>query len=385
MEHEAHHDLHLHVVSFNVPWPANYGGVIDVYHRLRTLAARGVQIHLHCFAYGRPPAAELEALCREVHYYERDTSPLRFLTSAKPYIVSSRHSRQLLTRLQADDHPILFEGLHTCLYLPDLRRAQPSRTLLVRAHNVEHDYYALLSRSTSGWRARYHAAEARRLRRYEPVLREASCVLAVTEADAQHFRQLGCPSVCLMPSSHPFDTFSARSGHGSYALYHADLSVPENVEAALYLADQVFDEGDLPLILAGRNPAPSVVQAAERHPNITLEPNPSDARMQQLIGEAHVCVLTTSQPTGLKLKLLQSLYGGRFCIVNSHMVAGTTLGKVCVVADTPAEMRQALHTLFAQPFTADDLNYRRLLMQERYDNQQNATVLLEQIGRLHRP
>ena len=30
-------DRHIHVVSFNVPYPADYGGVIDVYFRLQAL------------------------------------------------------------------------------------------------------------------------------------------------------------------------------------------------------------------------------------------------------------------------------------------------------------------------------------------------------------
>ena len=39
----------LHIVSFNVPWPANYGGVMDVFYRLRALSRAGLRIHLHCY------------------------------------------------------------------------------------------------------------------------------------------------------------------------------------------------------------------------------------------------------------------------------------------------------------------------------------------------
>ena len=42
---------HLHVISFDVPVPANYGGVIDVYYKLKALHLQGVKIHLHCFEY----------------------------------------------------------------------------------------------------------------------------------------------------------------------------------------------------------------------------------------------------------------------------------------------------------------------------------------------
>ena len=31
-------DHHLHIIAFNVPYPANYGGVIDVFYRIKALA-----------------------------------------------------------------------------------------------------------------------------------------------------------------------------------------------------------------------------------------------------------------------------------------------------------------------------------------------------------
>ena len=63
----------LHVVALNIPWPANYGGVIDIYYKVKALHECGVKIILHCFEYERPHAAELEAICEEVHYYRRRT------------------------------------------------------------------------------------------------------------------------------------------------------------------------------------------------------------------------------------------------------------------------------------------------------------------------
>ena len=82
---------HLHIISFDVPSPPNYGGVIDVYFKAHSLNAIGVKVHLHCFAYGRPPAKDLEAFCEEVHYYPRSTSK-HLLFSTLPYVVVSRRN-----------------------------------------------------------------------------------------------------------------------------------------------------------------------------------------------------------------------------------------------------------------------------------------------------
>ena len=374
--------MHLHIVSFNVPWPANYGGVIDVYYRVRALARAGVKVHLHCYTYGRRPAAELEQWCEEVRYYRRDTCPHKLLTR-RPYIVSSRSSRQLLQRLLADDYPILLEGLHNGWILEQLRAAEQAggaasgRTVLLRAHNVEHEYYYRLTQAERNpLRRLYLAMDARKLRRYEPVMVQADVVLAVTQADAEHFQSMGCPRVELLPSSHQYDAIVSRTGKGDYAVYHGDLSVPENVQAATYLIREVFSGSRHRLVLAGRHPAAVLQQLAHAHPNVIIEANPTDLRMERLIAEAQVNILVTQQPTGLKLKLLHSLYCGRHCLVNSHMVAGTMLAEVCCVADDAEVMRRELDRLMAEPFTEEHIRRRRQCLGTLYDTKENAERLM---------
>lgn len=46
-------ERHLNIIAFNIPWPANYGGIIDVYYKMKALHQCGVKIILHCFEYER--------------------------------------------------------------------------------------------------------------------------------------------------------------------------------------------------------------------------------------------------------------------------------------------------------------------------------------------
>ena len=365
----------LHIVSFNVPYPADYGGVIDVFYRLKALHSLGVDIHLHTFTYGRPQAPELEQYCSEVTYYQRHTGLLSAL-STKPYIVQSRDNSLLIENLKKDNAPVFLEGLHCCSVL----EAIDGQRVMVRAHNVEHDYYSnLASVETNPLRRLYLRTDARRLRRYEPVLLKAGTVFAVTEADAAHFRSIGCRDVVLMPSSHADDEVSSLPGRGDYALYHADLSVGENIDAVRYLADQVFSRSDSRLVVAGRNPSPLIYKTVGKYSNISVVPNPDEATMQSLITNAQVLILVTSLPTGLKLKLLNSIYAGRHCLVNSAMVAGTQLDKLCTVANTPDEQLAALQSLMQTPFTEEDIQRRSALLGNLYSNQSNARKILSRI------
>lgn len=361
-----------------MPYPADYGGVIDVFFRIKALHSLGVKVILHTFTYGRPQASELEELCSEVHYYPRRMGFVNAL-GKRPYIVASRDCRALVEELKRDDYPVLLEGLHCCSVL----EALPGRTVFVRAHNVEHDYYQRLANTETDYFKRlYYITEARKLQRYEKVMVKATAVLSVTKADAAHFERIGCRKVVLMPSSHIDDDVVATPSpepiaSDAYAIYHADLSVPENIKALKFLSVNVFSKTSNRIVVAGRNPSPQLRSSLETLPNVSLVANPDTPTMQGLIANAQVQLLVTDMPTGLKLKLLNSLYGGRHCLVNNNMVAGTRLGELCTVADSGSDLLAALERLMQTPFTEEDITSRRQLLGSLYSNQANARILLD--------
>ena len=110
----------LHVVSLQVPFPPDYGGVIDIYYKLKALKNMGYETWLHTFQYDRSRAEQLNEVAARVSYYPRHRSVIRQLSHI-PYIVSSRHCSKLLDDLLSDNAPILFEGLHCCAFLSDKR------------------------------------------------------------------------------------------------------------------------------------------------------------------------------------------------------------------------------------------------------------------------
>ena len=367
---------HLHIIAFDVPYPANYGGVIDVFYRVKALSEAGVKVHLHCFEYGR---GEQEILnrCHEVKYYKRDTSFGKQL-SFTPFIVNSRKSEALVLDLLKDDYPILCEGLHTTAVLWDKRLR--NRKVFVRAHNVEHDYYnGLAEVERCGWKRLFYHVEAWKLRRYEPVLKNAAGIFAISQKDADYFKQF-YNNVTLVPGFSATDSVCSETGRGEYVLYHGNLSVRENEDAAKWLIENVFAELDLHCVVSGLNPSDKLKKLVDTYTNVTLMANPDDAEMIDLLRQAQVNILVTNQPTGLKLKLLNALYNGRFCLVNSDMVKGTSLDTLCVVADEPKQMIAEIKRLMEEDFTEDDIEKRDAQMQQLYDNEANALKIVEAIS-----
>ena len=102
-----------------MPFPPDYGGVMDVFFRIKHLKEAGFIIILHCFDYndraGDANIRKLKEYCQEVHIYSRKKSIFSLL-GKQPFIVHSRQNKLLLSNLLKNDYPILFEGIHTTAF-----------------------------------------------------------------------------------------------------------------------------------------------------------------------------------------------------------------------------------------------------------------------------
>lgn len=367
----------LHIVSFDIPYPANYGGVIDVFYKLKTLHQLGAKITLHCFQYGnRNQAKELGKYCEKVHYYPRQIGLQFFFHNLQyPYIVFSRQSGELLLNLQKDNAPILFEGLHTCYYLdhPKLKH----RKKWVRMHNIEWEYYQALAQSESKFlKKTYFKIESHLLKRFEVKLQYAQAIFAISPNDCNYLKKR-FENVHYLPAFHSNEKLQIKIGKASYALYHGNLSVNENHQAAMFLVKEVFSELNYPLLIAGNKPKQELIEAVQNFSHIQLEISPSDDRLLQLIREAHIHALPTFQATGIKLKLLNVLYNGRFCLVNSPMVENTGLQSLCIVADSASAFQKKIEGLREQVFLKEDVDIRRQVLKEGFYNLENGRLLLK--------
>jgi len=369
-------DKHVHVVSFDVPHPPDYGGVIDVFYKLKALSAAGVGIHLHCFRYGRPAAPALESLCASVNYYPRNVSKAQ-LFHRLPYIVVSRAHTHLVDHLARNDHPVLFEGLHSCYFLDEPRLA--GRVRIVRTHNIEHEYYQHLAQAEPNiFKRYYYHNEAGKLAEFEPILAAADHIAAISENDRAWFEgRYG--HAFYLPAFHSNERVQCPTGKGNFAFYHGNLSVGENNRAALFLVTRVFNRLSYPLVIAGHRPSRELRDVAAKHKHITLVADPTHARVRQLLADAHVNVLPALQPTGIKLKLLSALFNGRHCLVNSMMVDNTGLGPLCGVAESEDDFAEAVQALAERPFGERDVKLREEILNTLFSNDANIKGVLERL------
>jgi hypothetical protein len=366
----------IHLIAFNIPFPANYGGVIDVFYKLKALHEIGYKVILHCFDYGRGFQSELEQYSEEVCYYPRE---IRFKQqfSLTPFIVKSRQNNQLLERLLQDDNPIIFEGLHTCFFLSHPKLIE--RVKIVRTHNIEHKYYFNLYKSSVQWSSKlFFLFESWKLKRYEKILKFATSIATISLSDQDYFEQQYGKSFYL-PPFHPSKTIEIKEGHGDYIIYHGNLSVPENEDVIRYVLNEIAPKIDHQIIIAGSNPSLKIEQEISKSSNVILKANPENQEMNDLLLNAQIHLLLSKNTAGVKIKLIQSLFSGRFCLVNNTIAEKSILPFVEIVdLENPSEIVSVINSLWDKRI--DEIAIlKRKQVEKLFSNTENIKLLISNL------
>lgn len=365
----------LHIVSFAVPFPARYGGAIDVYNRVKALHQEGVKVALHCFIYGVfNPHSALKEVTHEVHYYPRITWPA-LLSPGLPYIVSSRRNPMLYDKLEADNAPVLFEGIHTTGFCNDLK----GRKKLLRAHNIEHQYYDHLAKISQRFHYLFFQRESLALEHYEC---NHACsfdtVFAISKSDNSWYEKKGANSQFL-PVFHGIEETDITFGKGEYILYQGDLSIELNQKAVLDLVNNLQEISDFPIIIAGKSGDRFFEEKLTQYPNLKREVDVSDTRMHDLIKGAQVIIIHSLNPAGMKVKIFPALYHGRFVVANENSITYTDLDKSIHIYKNYGELRTILKHLRGREFTLEDLNQRKVSLSTFPSDSDKARQIIQHI------
>ena len=368
----------LNIISLDKPYPPDYGGVIDIYYRILSLKELGIKICLHSF-YEVSDDNHREIPHIENYFYPRKTG-IQGLAFRTPYIVHSRRSEKLIDRVSSSKGPILFEGLHSCFYLD--HPALKNRKKIVRLHNIEWDYYLQSSYSESiFWKKIYFKRESNLLKLFEAKLQNADLLLSISPKDFEYYQQTFSDIVKYLPVFHPHNEVNISKCKGEYALYHGNLQINENIQAALFLLNEVVPKTTIPWKIAGKNPGKEISAACLKQ-RVDLVENPSDELMTDLISNAQLNVIPSFQDTGIKLKLLNALYRGRFCIVNPPMIDQNGLGSLCSIATNASEFASKINDLADHEFSDYLISDRREILSKKFNNVLNAKHLIELIKQL---
>lgn len=345
---------------------------MDIYYKIVALSAIGKRVILHYFDYkeGRG-IGDLAQYCYKIYRYKRQTG-FTGLSFRLPYIVRSRINKVLINTLNKDRYPILLEGIHCTGILPYINNG--SRKIVLRLHNNEATYYKALAQATkSAFKQMYYLRESFLLNTFQKSLPKEICIAGLSQSDLEDFHAQHFTNLHFVPSFIPWHEIRSKSGTGGYCLYQGNLSVSENEEAAVWLVDNIFSRNSIPFIIAGKAPSESLRKRTAGFANIEIVVNPTEEKMKVLVNNAQINILPSFNKTGVKLKLLNALFNGRYCITNPSGVEGSQIRSGVIIVDKKVMAEQVSH-YFTKPFSKDEAALRQQLL-EVYNNRYNAQKL----------
>jgi hypothetical protein len=369
----------LNVICFDVPFPADYGGAIEEFYKLKELHNLDVKIYLHCFVYGeRKQQPELEKYCEKVFYYERKRT-IKDVFSDIPFIVKTRMHKELLQNLLNNDFPILFDGTHTTGFInhPEFK----NRKKIVRLHNIEWIYYNILFHSAiKPFEKLFYFSEYKKLKKYDKLLSNASILSCLSQSDTAYYQdKFPEMKISFEPVFHENESLKCKSGNGNYILYHGNLSLLDNYQIIIDLLSDELKDCKHDIIIAGKNPDSILTDFLKDKSNIRLIANPSNEILDDLIENAHICLAFAKNPSGVKLKLINSLFKSRFVICNINAVNGSDLESICIISENENNLLSTVNQLMLKSFNEADIQSRKLLLNEKYSNVKNAAQIAELI------
>jgi len=391
-------------ISSELPWPLNTGGHLRTFHVLKALAS-AYDVRLMVPSDGHDRDA-IDALMKHAIRVipvpvpaRRTFAEVKRLLGARfhgePYAMYRRHARpEILAAWERElrhEPPDLVHLDHLDGFLLHDAAAKANIPAVLDLHNI---YSLILERmadeAKNPVKKFFLRGEAKRLAKTEVrACRSGAAIMAVSDTEAQHFRDLGAANVTVAPNGVDCSAFASlptgRVGNPPTILYLGTLSWGPNASAAIHLAEQIFPQvqrrhPNARLLLVGKSPSTEVLALGSRLGVTVAGSVPS---IQPYLAEASLLAVPLDSGGGTRLKILEAFAAGLPVVSTKVGAEGIDAadGRDLVIAERPA-MAEAINELLNQPERGMALAASaRILAREKYDWTVIGRICIELAGR----
>ncbi len=362
----------LHIICFDNPFPPDFGGAIDLFYKIKALHSLGFTIYLHCFYDDRDVVSpELKAITEEVYLYKKNKNPL-FVFSKFPLPVICRFQKILIENIKKHNAPILFEGLHSTMIL---QKTTLTNKKYLRLHNIESNFYGGMSKSeTNLVKKILYYFVSKKYVAYQKIIPDFDSVFALSRSEYNEIKKITANCI-YVPVFHGNEVNTSLSEYGNYAFYHGDLRLSDNKRAAQFLIEVFKEIPDYNLIIASSNGKKLIESKSTTISNVKFVEIRDEMHLEELFANAHINVMLSFQESGTKLKVINSLFRSRFCLINKNMVDDEQVLSLCEIAAIKQDFINKIIDLKDKPYNQFEIK-KKVLMDVLNDT--NNAKLIEQ-------
>jgi sugar transferase (PEP-CTERM/EpsH1 system associated) len=369
--------------------PLNMGGRTRSYNILRWLAQKhAVTIFTFYAAHENDQHDSLKQYFADVHAVPLEIplkgsffdyfSYVRNLFSLRPYSMAKYYRRRLSEQITS-----LCKSRQFDFIISDFLHAAPvipwsfPCTKVFFSHNVETLIWKRHFRIATNplWKAvcwREYKLMSRAERKY---MREADCVLTVSEADKEVFARFIDPQkMTVIPTGVETEYFKPAPDEpsGRNLVFTGSMDWLANEDAMLYFVKEILPlvEKQVPnvsLWIVGRSPSQRVRELGSQHKNVHVTGTVDDVR--PYIQQGTVYVVPIRVGSGTRLKIFEAMSMGKAIVSTPVGAEGlpVTHGKDIVLAESPEDFAQSVITLLRDPERRKTLGVAaRSLVESRY-------------------
>lgn len=389
-----------------IPYPADAGPKIRIYHVLQYLAQAGHEITLVAFRReedGPDQIAHLQRYCREIHTVVMRRSLLQDLwqvasgiLSGYPFLISRDSVDEMYQTLQEVAVKEAFDAIHAdqlwmAQYALAAGRRNAHARLVLDEHNAMYLIPQRLAEGTNPLRRAVLNREAQNMARYEvETCRQFDNVVWVSAEDRRavggqsaklrgangsslttenKLKHLVIP-ICVDPQAKPV---ILRAPDAHRVTFLGGLHWPPNAEGVLWFLDQVWSQvqsqaPDAVLTVLGKNPPPAVARRAEVDDHVEAPGYVKD--VTPYLAESAVFIVPLHAGGGMRVKILDAWSWGLPVVSTTIGVEGLCYrnGENVLIADRPGAFAQATLRVLTQPEQANALGAAgRKTVEAHYD------------------
>ena len=228
-------------------------------------------------------------------------------------------------------------------------RRHSNALVVLRSLNVEFRIWErLAARATSALRRFTYRIIARTLHRYErDLLGHVDALIAITEADAEEFRAMGCtrPMFVLPGGVEPRVPHTAPAATSRTVGFLGSLDYLPNQDAALWIAGELAPRlSGVEIHVAGSR-APESLRARLQSSTILFDGEVRDAHA--FIDSMQVMIVPVFSGGGMRIKILDAMAAGKPVVSTTVGAEGVdvTNGQNILIADDADVFAEAVRTL----------------------------------------
>ena len=278
---------------------------------------------------------------------------------------------EVLSQFQPDF--VVFEEVWLYRYLKVVKRH--NCRIIFDEHNVEADIFQQKYGSPSNLKARLKVrVQLPQVRAIErELIRHSAQIWVCSDADAYLLKQLyaqNAPAYVVPNGVNVADYAQVRSGNcqlpqgleatSHHILYLGQLAYAPNTVAVGLLIDQIYPRlqqiyPDCRLLLVGRNPTQSMLDAAKQEPGIVITGSVADVR--PYLAAASLMVVPLLQGGGTRLKILEAFAAGCPVVSTAKGAEGLAArdGEHLLVRNSIEEIVAGVCQLWSEPSLCEKL------------------------------